>query len=114
MATAIVKSRDLNNLILEPKFLEDSIPVYGKIRLWIDTKPPKPTDTWIIVGDFTITDIASLKEVKTIDATAFDEKIKAILDRAGVNLKDYDGRKSFHMDIKVPKRMIDGYADSIT
>lgn len=84
---------------------------YGRIRLWIESEPPEPTDFWILIGDYDVTDTAKFKTVKSKDSKKVDDKVNAIFKRAKVGWKNYDKNNSVHMDIHVPKELIDGYAD---
>ena len=102
MAKAIVVSgADIDSL---------GVPIYGLVRLWTDDEPAVPSDKYIVFGDFTGQESKLLGIVST-DEIVFDVKIKDIMDRSKVNLNDYGSlkKKSFHMDIKVPKAVIDGY-----
>jgi len=91
---------------------EFPVPAYGSVRLWIEGDPPIPTDWWILIGDYESTVSLTLKTIVSKDVLTLDSKIKAILDRAKVTLEDFglDKKKVFHMDIHVPRELIDGYA----
>jgi len=80
----------------------------GTIRLWIEGNPPTPTDLHIFIGDYIV---SSKEAVMSKDFFVLDDRIKKILDYSKVKLSDYgqDKRRSFHMDIKAPKELIDGY-----
>lgn len=85
--------------------------IYGQIRMWIEGDPPTPTDIWIVVGDFQLSDDAILQDIKTKDRSMFNSKIQAILNRAKITLNEYGiaTRRSFHMDIQVPLQVINAY-----
>lgn len=85
--------------------------VYGVIRLWEEGAIPKPTNKYILVGDFVIGDIADGTAIKVQDADTFDTKMADVFQSAKVAMKDYgvSKGKSFRMDIVIPKEIINGY-----
>jgi len=87
---------------------------YGHIRLWVEGDPPTPTDYWLLIGDYETTGTAKAKQFKSVnksDEEKLDTKMNKIFKQAKAELKHYGKGKSFHMDVQVPKELIDGYAD---
>lgn len=84
---------------------------YGHIRLWIEGEKPIPTDTWILIGNFDSDTKKSLKSIVSKDTDSVDLRMNKIFKRAKVELKQYGGNRTFHMDIHVPRELIDGYSD---
>jgi len=107
---AIIKSIVKNNCLVPPE-IEGAC--YGLIRLWIDSTPPKPTDTWIVIGDFGLSSSIDLKPIRVADLGIFDDKIQDILAKSHVALKDYSvlNRRTFRADITVKQEIIDAYSN---
>jgi hypothetical protein len=103
LTKAIIKSRDSKKLEI-PDELTGKI--YGQVRLWAEGKP---TNIWIAIGDYAIAVCSELQAIKEKDIPELENRVQQCLDRAGVKLAYYGKHRSFHVDIHVPKEVVDGY-----
>ena len=110
-AVLISKDTEHKNLVLSAEKKVEPIEGHGRIRLWVEGKPPKPTDIWIVIRDDQLTPIADAKSLTEAHDKDIDAKLMAILEARGLKMDDYGKGRSFHMDIQVPKEIADAYAD---
>lgn len=85
-----------------PEVLGD---IWGKIRLW-EKESGKPSDVWVILGEHAPAASVKLGTLQVADRTAVDAELAKYveLDRYGISK-----HRRFHVDIKVPKALIDKY-----
>lgn len=110
-AVIISKDTEHKNLVLSAEKEVEPIEGHGRIRLWVEGKPPKPTDIWIVIRDDQLSAIADAKSMTEAHDKEIDEKLLSILKAKGVTLENYGTGRGFHLDLQVPQEIVDAYTD---